>query len=206
MAFFMHYYKKINQLLWFFLWLSLTQGALAAGTSMHIRSAELVAVDGTYELNADVDMKFSPKAEEAISKGFILNYIVEFQLSKPKKYWFDDEIITVSEEISLNYHALSRQYLVTRGDQQRAFVRLDEALDDLSDISSIKIIKQAMIDKEDLYKAVLLMRLNTKKLPQALQAEEEWHMKSQRLEWWPNFANNQTRTEFKLDNKLESVK
>lgn len=206
MAFFMHYYKKINKFLCFLLLAICAQSAIASGTSMHIRSAELVAVDGTYELNADVDMRFSPKAEEAISKGFVLNYIVEFQLSKPKKYWFDDEIITVSEEISLNYHALSRQYLVTRGDQQRAFVRLDEALDDLSDISAIKVIKQTMIEKEDLYKAVLLMRLDTKKLPQALQAEEEWHMKSQRLEWWPNFANNQTKTEAKPESKPELVK
>lgn len=206
MAFFMHYYKKINKFLCFLLLAICAQSAIASGTSMHIRSAELVAVDGTYELNADVDMRFSPKAEEAISKGFVLNYIVEFQLSKPKKYWFDDEIITVSEEISLNYHALSRQYLVTRGDQQRAFVRLDEALDDLSDISAIKVIKQTMIEKDDLYKAVLLMRLDTKKLPQALQAEEEWHMKSQRLEWWPNFANNQTKTEAKPESKPELVK
>jgi hypothetical protein len=206
MAFFMHYYKKINKFLCFFLLVICAQSAIASGTSMHIRSAELVAVDGNYELNADVDMKFSPKVEEAISKGFVLNYIVEFQLSKPKKYWFDDEIMTVSEEVSLNYHALSRQYLVTRGDQQRAFVRLDEALDDLSDINAFKVLKQSMIEKEDLYKAVLLMRLDTKKLPQALQADEEWHMKSQRLEWWPNFANNQTKTEVKSDNKLELVK
>lgn len=205
-AFFMHYYKKIKRFLWFFVLVIYAQSAFASGTSLRIRSAELVAVEGTYELNADVDMKFSPKVEAAINKGFVLNYIVEFQLSKPKKYWFDDEIITVSEEISLNYHALSRQYLVTRGDQQRAFVRLDEALDDLSDISAFKVLKQSMVEKEDLYKAVLLMRLDTKKLPQALQADEEWHMKSQRLEWWPNFANNQTRTEVKPDNKLELVK
>ncbi len=104
---------------------------------MSIRSASLVVLDDAYALNADVDVKFSEKMEEAISKGFALNFLIEFQLSKPRKYWFDDEIITVTHNVTLSYHALSRQFLVIRGDQQKAFVRLDEATDDLSDISDL---------------------------------------------------------------------
>ncbi len=183
--------------------LALFAPAVIAGNSLHIRSAALEAQGDDYLLNADVDMQFSAKVEEAISKGFVLHFLVEFQLSKPRKYWFDDEIITVIYPLTLNYHALSRQFLVTRGDQQKAFVRLDEALDDLSDIRDLKVLKKSEIDKDEILKATLLMRLDAKKLPLALQAQEDWQMSSQRLEWLPNFSNNAAKIEVNPEAKTE---
>jgi hypothetical protein len=164
--------------------------ALAGNSTMIIRSASLVAVEDSYVLNADVDVKFSEKMEEAISKGFELNFLIEFQLVKPRKYWFDDEIVTVTNNVTLSYHALSRQFLVIRGDQQKAFVRLDEATDDLSDISGLKVFQKSEIEKGEPYKAALLMRLDPKKLPKVLQGEsigsDDWKISSQRFEWIPS--------------------
>lgn len=192
MAFFMHYCKKIKHFLLVGLLALSATTAIAGNSSLNIRSAELVPIEDAYVLNADVDMKFSPRVEEAIGKGFVLNFLVEFQLAIPRKYWFNDEIVTVTHEISLNYHALSRQFLVTRGDQQKAFVRLDEALDDLSDINGLKVFQKSDIEKDTTYQAALLMRLNTKKLPQALQGDtistDDWKIRSQRFEWVPNLA------------------
>jgi len=125
MAFFMHCCKKIKQFLTIFLFMLFATAALASDSSMNVRSASLEALEDSYVLNADVEMKFSEKMEEAISKGFELNFLIEFQLAKPRSYWFDDEIVTVTHNVTLSYHALSRQFLVIRGDQQKAFVRLD---------------------------------------------------------------------------------
>ncbi|HOY71047.1 MAG TPA: DUF4390 domain-containing protein [Methylotenera sp.] len=202
----MHYCKKIKLVLCAWLLVFIPQFAVAGNTNLHINTAELVAVGDMYELNADVDMKFSPKVEDAISKGFVLKFILEFQLSKPRKYWFDDEVVTVSHEVALNYHALSRQFIVTRGEQQKTFVRLDEALDDLSYISGLNVFKKSEIENEEHLKAALLMRLDTKKLPQALQADDEWHMSSQRFEWTPNFVNQLPKAEPKPEIKLEPAK
>lgn len=168
----------------------LTSTAFAGGSALTIKNAELVAVDDAYILNADVDMKFSEKIEDAINKGFALDFLIEFQLTQPRKYWFDDEIVTTTHSVTLSYHALSRQFLVMRGDQQKAFVRLDEALDDLSDISELKVFQKSAVEKGETYKAALLMRLDTKKLPKVLQGDaissDEWAMSSQRFEWVPN--------------------
>lgn len=164
--------------------------AIAANSSMNVRSASIVAVEDSYVLNADVDMKFSEKMEEALNKGFELNFLIEFQLSKPRKYWFDDEIVTVTQNVTLSYHALSRQFLVIRGDQQKAFVRLDEATDDLSDIAGLKVFQKSEVEKGEAYKAAVLMRLDPKKLPKVLQGDtissDDWKMASQRFEWVPN--------------------
>ncbi len=189
MGFSMPYCKKFKRLLAVFFFAFFSTAGFAAGSSMLVRSADIKAQDEAYVLNADVDVKFSAAIEDAISKGFALNFIVEFQLASPRKYWFDDEIATVTQHITLSYHALSRQFLLLRGDQQKSFVRLDEAIDDLSSISDLKVFSKSQVEKGEAYKASFLMRLDTKKLPKTLQGEgmlsEEWAMSTPRFEWQP---------------------
>ncbi len=195
MAFFMRYYKKINQL-FYIVGLSLsisllaTSLVLAANSSMTIRSANLITYENDVLLNADAEINFSTEIEKAILKGFTLNFIVEFQLVSPRKYWFDDEIATTVQQISLSYHALTRQYIVVRNEQQRNYASLDEAIEDLSIIQDLKVFEKTDIDKSEAYKAILLMRLDHKKLPKTSELEgataNVWKMTSQRFEWTPN--------------------
>jgi hypothetical protein len=189
MGFSMPYCKKFKLVCLAFCLAFFSMAGLAANSSMSVKSAELKTQDDAYVLNADVDIKFSSAIEDAISKGYTLNFIIEFQLATPRKYWFDDEIATVTQRVSLSYHALSRQYLLVRGEQQKTFVRLDEAIDDLSTISDLKVFSKSQVEKGESYKAGFLMRLDTKKLPKTLQGDglvsEEWTMTTQRFEWQP---------------------
>lgn len=192
MASSMHYYKKIKQLLCTCLLLWMATSAGIAYSGLNIKSAELAAVDDVYVLNADVDIKLSEEIEQAIIKGFALNFLVEFQLVEPRKYWFDDEIRTVTQRVILSYHALSRQFLVSRGDQQKNFASLADAEEDLSRIRDLRVFNKAEVEKEGTYKAVLLMRLDYKKLPKSLPADAvgstDWKIVSQRYEWVPSLV------------------
>jgi hypothetical protein len=189
MVFSMPYCKKIKLFFFAFFFAFFSMAGFAATSSMSVKSAELKAQEDAYLLNADIDIKFSGAIEDAISKGYTLNFIIEFQLATPRKYWFDDEIATVTQRVSLSYHALSRQFLLVRGEQQKTFVRLDEAIDDLSSISDLKVFSKSQVEKGESYKAGFLMRLDTKKLPKTLQGDglvsEEWTMTTQRFEWQP---------------------
>lgn len=167
-----------------------TNLALAASNSLTIRSANLITFENDVLLNADAEINFSPEMEKAILKGFTLNFLVEFQLVSPRKYWFDDEIVTTVQQISLSYHALTRQYIVLRNEQQRNYASLDEAIEDLSIIQDLKVFEKTDIEKGETYKAILLMRLDHKKLPKTSEVEgaasSVWKMTSQRFEWTPN--------------------
>lgn len=189
-AFFMHYCKKIKQLLCALGLLLFASSALAAGGSLHIRSANLITFEDDVLLNADAEINFSPEMEKAILKGFTFNFLIEFQLIVPRKYWFNDEIATAVQQVSVSYHALSRQYIVMRNEQQRTYATLDEAIEDLSIIQDLKVFEKSDVEKGEPYQAVLLMRLDQKKLPKALQVEgmasNDWKMTSQRFEWSPN--------------------
>lgn len=194
MAFFMPYYKKIKQLIYmlgFGVGLAFFASAsLAASNSLSIRSANLIAYENDYLLNADAEINFGPEMEKAIIKGFIFNFLIEFQLMTPRKYWFNDEVVTTVQQVSLNYHALTRQYIVIRDGQQHSYATLDEAIEDLSIIQDMKVFQRAHVEKDEAYRAVLLMRLDHKKLPKALQIEaigdSDWKMSSQRFMWTPN--------------------
>jgi len=188
----MRCYKKIKQLLCACLLAWLATSAGIANSGLNIKSAELIAADDAYLLNADVDIKLSQEIEQAIIKGFELNFLVEFQLVAPRKYWFDDEIRTVTQRVILSYHALSRQFLVVRGDQQKSFAKLTDAEDELSRIRDLRLFHKTELDKDGPYKAILLMRLDYKKLPKSLPADADgstdWKMTSQRYEWVPAFV------------------
>ena len=164
--------------------------AQAAGNSLYIRSANLITYEDDVLLNADAEINFSSEMEKAILKGFTFNFLVEFQLVLPRQYWFNDEVVTTTQQISLSYHALSRQYIVMRNEQQRTFASLDAAIEDLSVIQDLKVFQKSDVEKGEPYQAVLLMRLDHKKLPKALQVEgyasKDWKMSSQRFEWSPN--------------------
>ena len=80
-----------------------------------------------------MEISFDNEIEEAINKGVPLNFLVEFQIVSPRKYWFDDEIVTTSQNVTLSYHALSKQYLVNRGVHQKSFETLSEAKQELTD-------------------------------------------------------------------------
>ncbi len=165
----------------------MTSFALAAGSSINIKNAELELQDDYYGLNADVDMSFDKEIEEAINKGVPLNFLIEFQIVSPRKYWFDDEIVTTSQSVSLSYHALSRQYLVNRGAHQQSFTSLSEAIHELVTLNDWKVVDKSALEKSEIYKAALLIRLDQTKLPKAIQvdtiASEKWNISSQKFEW-----------------------
>jgi hypothetical protein len=182
-AFFMRCLLKISA---FLLLLSVTTFASAA-SSINIKSADLQLQDEHYSLNADVEIAFDAEIEEAINKGVPLNFLVEFQIVSPRKYWFDDEIVTASQNIMLSYHALTKQYLVNRGVHQKSFETLIEAKQELAQLNDWKVVEKSLLEKNEVYNAALLFRLDQSKLPKAIQvdtiASEKWNLTSQKFEW-----------------------
>ena len=179
----MRFCKKIS----LFLLILASSLAFAAGSSINIKSAELESLDDYYGLDADVEVSFDKEIEEAINKGVPLNFLIEFQIVSPRKYWFDDEIVTTSQNVSLSYHALSRQYLVNRGAHQQSYDSLSEAVQELVALDEWKVVEKSVLEKSGVYKAALLIRLDQTKLPKAIQvdtiASEKWNISSQKFEW-----------------------
>lgn len=190
MVFFMRCFKKpdhLARLVFGLLFVSFL--SWAAASSLLIKTAELIAIDEAYLLNADFELNLSEEAEDALNKGVQLNFLVEFQLYQPRKYWFDDEIVTRTDHVSFSYHALSRQYLLTRNNHQQTFTSLQEAKEEFVSLRGWKVFDKSLLNKDENYQAMLRIRLDTSKLPKPIQVDalgsESWNLVSQRYHWKP---------------------
>jgi hypothetical protein len=196
MVYFMHSYKKIKFSL--FKILALLSALLfsfnlyAAPGSIHIKNAELIPVDDRYILNSDFDLTLNNVLEDALTKGVPLTFLVEFQITTPRTYWFDDEIITQSYRVSLSYHALSRQFLINRNKTQFSYTNLQQAKEALTKIKDWTVVDKSLLKKGEPYQAALRVRLDQSKLPKPLQVEasgsENWTLVSERYQWTPAFG------------------
>lgn len=182
----MRAYKKINGLL-ICLWL-LVSVCWAAANHAHIKSAEMVLREELWTLDAELDVQLGQSLEMALSKGVVLTFLYEFQLTKPMKYWFDDEVLTKRKVMTLNYHALTKQYLLQHEQQQKAFDNLTDAKRELGMVREWKLAPHLILEKNQPYQAALKMHLDQSKLPKALQVdalgESDWELVTPTFSWW----------------------
>lgn len=163
---------------------SLAPGAAYAG-GMAVKNAELVASDDWYYLNADFDTSLNPALEDALSKGISLNFLVEFELTRHRWYWFDESVATVRQNLRISYHALTRQYHFSGDSGNKAFNTLTEAKEELNHIADWKVLARSQLKKGTTYNAAVRMKLDVKQLPKPLQIEalgsKDWDLAS---EWY----------------------
>ena len=188
-ASFTRYYKNTNLAALCLCLSMLAAAAWAADSRLTIKSAELVPVEEQYLLNADFELNLGDDVEDALNRGVQLNFLIEFQLTSPRKYWFDDEIITLTNNVSFSYHALSRQYLINRNKHQQTFATLAEAKAEFNHLRDWKVFDKSLLKKDESYDAALRIRLDQSRLPKPIQVEalgsEQWNMISQRYRWTP---------------------
>lgn len=161
--------------------------ALAAGIT--VEHAELAPAEEAYLLHADFIIDLNTEVEEAINKGVALNFLIEFALMEPHRYWFDEEVTSTSRTIRLSYHALSRQYLINIGSHQATFSTLQEAVQALGRLQDWPVVEKSLLKKGTPYYAMLRMRLDHGSLPKPLQVSaigsEKWDLISERYRWAP---------------------
>jgi len=187
---FMHCLKKIKLSIFFSFWmiLFLSSSTIASDNSLIIKTAEINSQFEAYFLNADFDLSFNDDLDEAIKKGIPINFIIEFELKKPRKYWFDEEVTKKTKEILLTYHALSKQFTLTESENRLiAFDNLTQAKNELKKIKNWRIFDKSQIDDTEKYSAYLLVKLDQTKLPKQLQADitsnQEWQLASKQFQW-----------------------
>ena len=144
--------------------------ALAArADDIEVRSAELVAAEDGLRLTAEFAFELSARLDEVVANGIPLYFNVEFELTRPRWYWFDEKTAAKSLQVRLSYHALSRQYRLSTGALHRSFATQEEALEVLRHVRSLAVAERAAISADTEYQAAVRMRLDTSLLPKPFQ-------------------------------------
>jgi hypothetical protein len=172
-------------------WLLAALMALAvpagAAEGIAIRNAVIESAEDGYTLQADFDINFSPRLEEAVNRGVPLHFIVEFELSRPRWYWFDEKPIQLSQTYKITYTPLLRQYRLSAGSAYQNFTRFDEVTRVLSRLRGWHVADKGALRKDTIYQASLRMRLDPTQLPKPFQvnaiASRDWTLASDWHRW-----------------------
>ena len=161
--------------------------ATARADTIGVKSAEIRADEEAYVLNAEFDFALNPTLEEALQKGVPLYFALEFELVRPRKYWFDEKVMSFSTQYRVSYNALTRQYRVASGLLGQTFDGLDEVERFLSRVTSRQIARADELSKGTRYEAAIRLRLDVNQLPKPFQlsalGSREWSLQSDWHRW-----------------------
>lgn len=148
--------------------LSLLSPACAYPQNIELRSAVIEAGDDGRRLAASYDIEFGSTLEEALRRGLSLPFRIEFEINRPRWYWFDEAIVRASAQRQLAYDPLMRKYRLTIGSLYHDFDSLDEAKRVLGAIRVVDL-RWDRLTKGDWYEASVRMRLDVSRLPKPFQ-------------------------------------
>jgi hypothetical protein len=142
----------------------------ARADDIEVREAQLTPTEEGIVLDAEFAFDFSQRLAEAVANGVPLYFLVEFELTRPRWYWFDEKAAAKRLQLRLSYHALSRQYrLSTGGLLQQNFATLEEALNVLRRLRGWQVIERGAALADAPHEAAVRMRLDINQLPKPFQ-------------------------------------
>jgi len=147
-----------------------------------VRKADLESAEEGIVLNADFDLTLRPRQLDAIANGVPLYFVIEFELTRPRWYWFDERVLSRRVLLRLSYHPLSRQHRISTGVLQQNFDSISDALAVLRQTRNWLVIERGLVRPDARYQAAVRMYLETSLLPRAAQlsplAAREWGLES----------------------------
>ncbi|MEO8202264.1 MAG: DUF4390 domain-containing protein [Betaproteobacteria bacterium] len=163
----------------------------ARADDIELLEARLESTEEGVALNADFAFDFNARLEQAVTNGVALYFVVEFELTQPRWYWFDEKTATRRRQTRLSYHALSRHFRLSTGLLQQNYATLGEALAVLRRVRNWVVLDKSVPLSDAPYQASLRMRLDLSLLPKPFQVSaltsREWHLESEwrRFSWRP---------------------
>ncbi|OOG28664.1 hypothetical protein B1C78_01285 [Thioalkalivibrio denitrificans] len=124
-------------------------------------------VDGVYQLNAGIRYELSPALFDALHNGVTLVFEVQVDIHRLRAWWLDAHVATVTQRYRLEYHALSRLYLVTHLNTgvQQSFFRFSSVLAFLGELDAVPLLDASLLDSDSEYEGRLRARLAVDALP-----------------------------------------
>jgi len=155
----------------------------AAAQVIEATEARIDYQDGGFDLAASFDFDLPSAVEDALNKGISLYFAVDFQLTRPRWYWFDDKAVNVTRMVRLSFQPLTRQYRVSTGGLQLSFGRLKNALQFIQQVRGWRVFERNAVQTGQTYQAEVRMRLDLSQLPKPFQINavntKDWQLSSE---------------------------
>ena len=145
--------------------------------------------DGVYRLNAQIEYSFSEPALDALQNGVPLTIELLMEVRRRRSWVWDETVYSLVQRFRLEYHALSRQYLVhnlNSGERRNFSTRL-AALRFMGRIHEFPMLDRSLLAPDQRYEGALRARLALDTLPTPLRLfaylSEDWQLASEWYTW-----------------------
>ena len=164
---------------------------LVLAAEIEIANPQITASEDGFVVSADFSFELNERLEEAVTKGVVLYFVTEFEMTRPRWYWLDEKVVSRNQTHRLSFHALTRQYRLSKGGLHQSFDTLSEALRVLSRLRNWVVIdgraEKPVVQAGDTYMAALRMRLDINQLPRPFQisalGNKDWSLASEWKVW-----------------------
>lgn len=164
---------------------------LVLAAEIEIANPQITASEDGFVVSADFSFELNERLEEAVTKGVVLYFVTEFEMTRPRWYWLDEKVVSRNQTHRLSFHALTRQYRLSKGGLHQSFDTLSEALRVLSRLRNWVVIdgraEKPVVQAGDTYMVALRMRLDINQLPRPFQisalGNKDWSLASEWKVW-----------------------
>lgn len=162
---------------------------LARADGIDINHASATVVNGVVMVSADMTYHLSGKAIEALVNGVPLTFNVDVEIKRYRKWLWNQTVVSVRQSYRLEYHALSKQYLVVNliTGAHRSFQTLQDAVDGLGRIRHIPVVENHLLQRPGEYLARIQAQLDIEALPSPLSPlaylSDDWRLSSDWYTW-----------------------
>ncbi|HJS21126.1 MAG TPA: DUF4390 domain-containing protein [Steroidobacteraceae bacterium] len=161
----------------------------AAEPPFGIRTAYVQLVDGVYLLSARLHLPLNEKLREALKDGVALKLELELELNGSRRFWLDEGVASLRQLYRLQYDAVSGRYLVRNlnSGEQTSFPTLDDALEQMTQISGLPVLDRALLEPGRRYEFHLRVTRDLGDIPTTLRVlmfwTDDWHRVSEWYTW-----------------------
>jgi hypothetical protein len=168
-------------------WLALASVCGVRAQGIEVKRPVVTIAEDHFVLQAQFDIHLTATLEEVLNKGVPLYFLLEFELIRPRWYWFNERVVYLQQEYRLSYNALTRQYRLGVGNLHQNFGSLPEALEVMSRVRRRQDFDPGALRRDHSYVAGLRFRLDIAQLPKPFQLNaivgREWNVSSDWYRW-----------------------
>ena len=179
---------RLMALVWIGLTVCFAAAEPARADTISVQRASLQGDGMGWNLDARFDFELNSSLEDAVNKGIPLYFTTEFELTRPRWYWFDEQPVSVTQTLRLSFQPLTREYRVSSGGLQQGFSSLSEALAVVKHVTSWHVIDRNQLQPGQTYTASVRMQLDTALMPKPFQVDavnnRDWTLASD----WKRFT------------------
>lgn len=173
--------------LWLLLGLSLT--AVAWASAFKVQNATTRLERGVYRLYAKIDYSLSQAPLDALRNGVPLTFRLQMEVLRKREWLWDETVARFSQQYKLEYHVLTRQYVVTNhySEERKSFPDAGKALGHLGEVENLPFIDAELLEPDETYYGRLRVTLDLDGLPAPLllvaYLSEDWFMAGDWYTW-----------------------